>query len=429
MLLREFLTLHVAPLQALLCLLVGGNQEYPPSVFVPLFRRSDWEQIVASRATFDGRGLVPPVRTGAPAAPKHVELSSDESHGEEEGEEEDSAVTPEGMRETAPLSKADILRALPDDAEADARPLPSAKKSKEDAAATPPSAKKGGDSTRTSPARSPSRDQEVRRHEESAPDVPLAPEVPMFGSAAEVPKAQEPLVSQALVTVSPPSPAAPSFPGSSASSTVLERALSEMTRLREDLLGEDPRLAATVSEAALKDAKAAHERCRALEDELKGLRDEHVEEAHGRRVKEEEMRAREDAIKNRNAELAKTQAAEHGRLEELERKVEVKKVDLDAKAKILAEDRAAFALLEKRSREALKTRLDELLETVADEHCTATAAAVKGQVEALLKKFRGFASAPSTGSAATPAAPAGDQDEGDIIKGVVPLAGVDGVQG
>ena len=76
-----------------------------------------------------------------------------------------------------------------------------------------------------------------------------------------------------------------------------------------------------------------------------------------------------------------------------------------------------------------RTRLDELLETVADEHCTATAAAVKGQVEALLKKFRGFASAPSTGGAATPAAPAGDQDEGDIIKGGVPLAGVDGVQG
>ena len=74
-------------------------------------------------------------------------------------------------------------------------------------------------------------------------------------------------------------------------------------------------------------------------------------------------------------------------------------------------------------------RLDELLEPVADEHCTAAAAAVKGQVEALLKKFRGFASAPSTGGAATPAAPAGGQDEGDIIKGGVPLAGVDGVQG
>ena len=66
----------------------------------------------------------------------------------------------------------------------------------------------------------------------------------MSGSAAEVPKAQEPLVSQALVTTSPPSPAVPSFPGPSASSTILERALSEMTQLREDLLGADPRLVA-----------------------------------------------------------------------------------------------------------------------------------------------------------------------------------------
>nr|XP_040251756.1 protein WEAK CHLOROPLAST MOVEMENT UNDER BLUE LIGHT-like 1 [Aegilops tauschii subsp. strangulata] len=475
LLLREFLTLCVAPLQArarplwrlgdeedkiclspealpddelsaVLRLLVGDNQEYPPSAFVPLFRHSDWEQIVASRPTFDSRELVPPAPTGAPAAPKPVELSSDESHGEEEGEEEDSGVTPEGMGETAPLSKADILRALPDDAEVDTcqkegelpviptkapgacapipqasrlsgfklpkckvdyavvdQPLPSVKKRKEDAAAAPPSVRKGGDSTRTSPARSPSRDQGECRHEESAPEAPLAPEVPMSGSAAEIPKAQEPLVSQALVTASPPSPAAPLFPGSSASSAVLERALSEMTQPREDLLGADPRLvagrlelasswlqsdaavratlsqavtasekekrsaaqAAVDREAALKDAEAAHDRCRALEDELKGLRDEHAEEARGRRAKEEEMRAREDAIKNRDAELgelAKSQAAEHGRLEELERKVEVAKVDLDAKAKILPEDHTAFMLLEKRSRVALKSLYEKGLE-------------------------------------------------------------------
>ena len=45
-----------------------------------------------------------------------MELSSGESRGEEE-EEEDSEVTPEGMGETSPLSKADILRTLPDDNE------------------------------------------------------------------------------------------------------------------------------------------------------------------------------------------------------------------------------------------------------------------------------------------------------------------------
>nr|XP_020191697.1 MAP7 domain-containing protein 1-like [Aegilops tauschii subsp. strangulata] len=384
------------------------------------------------------------------------------------------------MGETSPLSKADILRAFPDDDEADARqedgelpaiptrgrsslvsrdatsilapngaasgssaapvsapragapvpqasrlsgfkltkrrvdytavhqPPPSAKKRKEDSVPTPgtepsaaaaaPTMGKGNVSSRTSPARSPSRDQEERRHEESAPEVPLAPEVPMSGSSAEVPKAQEPLVSQALVTASPPSPAAPLFPGSSASSSVLERALSEMTQLREDLLGADPRLelasgwlqsdaavratlsqAATTSEkekraaaqaaadreAAPKDAKAAHDHCLALEDELKSLHDERAEEARGRQAKEEEMRTREEAIKNRDAalgELAKTQAAERGRLEELERKVEAKKVDLDAKAKVLAEDRAAFALLEKRSHEALKSLYEKGLE-------------------------------------------------------------------
>ena len=133
------------------------------------------------------------------------------------------------------------------------RPPPSAKKRKEDAAPTPgtepsveaapPSMEKGNDSSRTSPALSPSRSLEGRHLEESAPEAPLAPEVPMYGSAAEVPEAQEPLVSQALVTMSPPPPA-PLLTRSSASSAVLERALSEMTQLHADLLSADPRLVA-----------------------------------------------------------------------------------------------------------------------------------------------------------------------------------------
>ena len=56
----------------------------------------------------------------------------------------------------------------------------------------------------------------------------LAPEVPMPGSADEVPKALEPLISQAQVTTSPPPPVAPLAPNSSASSIILERVLSEM---------------------------------------------------------------------------------------------------------------------------------------------------------------------------------------------------------
>nr|XP_020199342.1 spindle pole body component 110-like [Aegilops tauschii subsp. strangulata] len=298
----------------------------------------------------------------------------------------------------------------------------------------------------------------------------------MSGSAAEDPEAQEPLVSQALVTTSPSPPAAPLLP--------VRATLSQAATTSE----KEKRAAAQAAadrEAALKDAEAAHDRCRALEDKLKSLRDEHTEEARGRQAKEEEMRAREDAIKNRNAELgelAKAQATECSRLEELERKVELKGADLDAKAKVLAEDRAAFALLEKRSRVALKAlyekglekllttdedgpaqllpslvaaleevvsgigpmaeaearvlssaaltrvfshlhlrdptaRLDERLEPVDEEHCAAAAAAVKGHVEALLKKFHGFALAPSTGGATDPAAPAGRAGEGDAAKG------------
>nr|XP_020196920.1 tol-Pal system protein TolA-like [Aegilops tauschii subsp. strangulata] len=105
--------------------------------------------------------------------------------------------------------------------------------------------------------------------------------------------------------------------------------------------------------AALKDAKTARDHCQELEDELKSLHDKHADEARGRLVKEEEMKAREDAVKNRDAELeemGKTQAAGRSRLEELEQKVKAREADLDAKARVLAEDRMAFAYLEERSR-------------------------------------------------------------------------------
>ena len=63
--------------------------------------------------------------------------------------------------------------------------------------------------------------------------APLAPEAPASGSAAGVSKAQEPPVSQAMVTIpSPPPPAAPLIPGPSTSPDVLERALSTLILLR-----------------------------------------------------------------------------------------------------------------------------------------------------------------------------------------------------
>ena len=106
---------------------------------------------------------------------------------------------------------------------------------------------------------------------------------------------------------------------------------------------------------------------------MQSLRDKHAEEARGRQVKEEEMKAREDAVKNRDAELAelgRTQAAKRNRLEELEWKATAREADLDTKARVLAEDRVAFADLEKRSRKALKTLyehgLEKPLDTVED---------------------------------------------------------------
>ena len=247
--------------------------------------------------------------------------------------------------------------------------------------------------------------------------------------------------------------------------------------------------AAADREAALKDAEAARDRCRELEDELKSLRDKHAKEARCRQAKEEEVKAREDTVKSRDAELGelgKTQAAERNRLEELERKVKAREADLDAKARVLAEDRVAFADLEKISRKALKTFyehspekslatnedglarllpllvkaleevvdgvgpmaeavsrvlssaaltrvfshlhlrdpnacLDELLEPVAEDQYEAAAAAVQGQVEALLKKFRGFVSAPLSGDVVDLAT--GGEGEDKIAHEGAPSAG------
>ena len=85
--------------------------------------------------------------------------------------------------------------------------------------------------------------------------------------------------------------------------------------------------AAADHEAALKDAKAARDRCQVLVGELQSLRDKYAEEVGCRQAKQ--------AVKNRDAELAelgKKQAAERNRLEELERKMGTREADLDANA-------------------------------------------------------------------------------------------------
>ena len=57
--------------------------------------------------------------------------------------------------------------------------------------------------------------------------------------------------------------------------------------------------------------------------------------------------------------------------------------------------------------------LDELLEPVDDERCAAAAEAVKGQVEAMLKKFLAIDPAPSADGAADPATTADDTGDSD----------------
>lgn len=368
---------------------------------------------------------------------------------------------------------------------------------------------------------------------ESAPMAPLAPEVPVLGTADEVPAAPEPTVSQALETAPLPPTDAPPLLGSSAPAAVLERAFSEMTQLQANLLSTDPRLvarrlelasgwlhsdlavrtvlgqavaaferenqgaigAAADREVALKDAQAACDRCEALERELRILRDKHDEEPRRHEAEEKEMKAREEAVRNRDAELAelgKRQVAERNRLEELEQKMGAKEADLNAKARVLAEDRVAFTDLAKRSRKVLKTlyerglekpldtdedgpaqllplvvksleevveglspmaevearvlssaaltrvlshlhlhdpnaQSDELLEPVAEDLYETAAAAVQGQVEALLGKFRGFVSDPPSGDAADPAA--GGEGEDIIAHRGAPSAGDGNIQG
>nr|XP_020170745.1 actin cytoskeleton-regulatory complex protein pan1-like [Aegilops tauschii subsp. strangulata] len=116
--------------------------------------------------------------------------------------------------------------------------------------------------------------------------------------------------------------------------------------------------AVAAREVALKDAEAAKDRCRSLKAELETARRERAKEARGYKAEEQKMKAREDAIRDRDAEqeqLAKAQATERGRLEELEEKLKAEKAELEAKAKVLAEDREAFKLLEVRSRTVLRS--------------------------------------------------------------------------
>nr|XP_020165338.1 translation initiation factor IF-2-like [Aegilops tauschii subsp. strangulata] len=250
------------------------------------------------------------------------------------------------------------------------------------AAAAPPLVRKDGGGSRASAAGSSSRDSEARPQEKEISMAKPAPEVPAPSSPAGAPKAQEPPASsaaanlQALASVLPPPPlpATPLGRDPSASPDALEEALPVLTQLWDDLQGADSCLASgrlelisgwlqsdasavAARDTALKDAESAKERRWVVEAELEKPRNERAAETRQREAWEEKMKAREDAVAGRDTELeqsARAQAAERSRLEELEKKVGAEKAQLEAKAKVLAEDCVAFKSLELRSREALR---------------------------------------------------------------------------
>ena len=180
------------------------------------------------------------------------------------------------------------------------------------------------------------------------------------------------------------------------------------------------------------------------------------------------MKAREAAVKDRDAKLKKHRDC----LGALEQELEARKVELDDKARVLAEDRVAFADMEEKARTSLKTLydsglesplageedgptkllpflvraledvtlglgptaeaearvlssaaltwvlthvylrdpnvdLDSLLEPTSGKLAAAAAEAMKGRAEALLGKFQAFSTKPKRG-AADPIAPQGE---------------------
>ena len=96
-----------------------------------------------------------------------------------------------------------------------------------------------------------------------------------------------------------------------------------------------------------------------LESELKSLQNQLAEEVRLRQEQEESMKAREAAVKGLEAKVKRR----HGRLGALEQELEARKVELDGKARVLAEDRVAFADMEEKARTSLKTLYDSGLES------------------------------------------------------------------
>ena len=96
-------------------------------------------------------------------------------------------------------------------------------------------------------------------------------------------------------------------------------------------------------DAALGEVVEVRDHCKALEDELQGLRGQLAEEVRLRQEQEKGAKAREAAFEDWEARLKKRR--DH--LGALKEELEATKVELDAKARVLAEDHVAFADMEK----------------------------------------------------------------------------------
>ena len=75
-----------------------------------------------------------------------------------------------------------------------------------------------------------------------------------------------------------------------------------MTASKEDKKVTSQAIAAR--DAALKDASTVKGHCKTLEGKLQGLCDELTKEVHDRQVKEEEMKAQEVVVRDRDAKLS-----------------------------------------------------------------------------------------------------------------------------
>src|SRR4051812_6445001 len=141
------------------------------------------------------------------------------------------------------------------------RLAPAAKKPKgapeAPSAATPPPAGEGDRDARASPARSSSQGLAELAGASPAPMAQVTPEVPLSAAttttigAQQTPPRDVVIVPPLLSPPAPPTAASPTPPAvleradvSPSSSAVLERAVAELDRLRQDLLGADPCLVA-----------------------------------------------------------------------------------------------------------------------------------------------------------------------------------------